>query len=159
MREIPGTIGRAAGHAPAWAWGAAFGLAAVAAAWVYTAFPEGPKYMRADCIVRVDLTYPDGFTPADIRRSNRNMHGIFGAFKAGAELPLVGPVYQPGDGRKLYFIFADACEEKFQTVAKMSLVFTSIYPEAAKLSVSRDRVEPGPDTVPFSGKHWIDGGD
>jgi hypothetical protein len=129
----------------------------VAAAWLYIAIPEGPKYMRADCMVRVDLTYPDGFTPADIRRSDRNMHGIFKAYRAGAELPLAGPVYQLGDGRKLYFIFHDACEEKFQSVAIMALLFTSTYPKAARLSVSRDRIEPGPDTVSFTGKDWIDG--
>ncbi|WP_299623821.1 hypothetical protein [Pelagibius sp.] len=119
----------------------------------------GPKYMRSDCLVRVDLEYVQ---ESWIEESTVRLliTGIDGrryreAVPSGVHfhMNLLGLVDEPPSIR---FAYSKACEERFAMTQLLIDEFEHNYPGLVRFTISRDRLDPRFKGSCFSGHNWID---
>ncbi len=113
-----------------------------------------PIYSRSDCLVRVDIAYPEGTDGEDWLVFRREVSYAF----VGVSLPKKYPVFDWDltDKERILILFTQRCDKKFAMAKTMTDAYNAEHPKGARLSVSRDRIAPGALGAETSGSWWTD---
>ncbi len=114
----------------------------------------GPKYTRSQCIVRVDVKHQSG---ADVTESENHLFDKLLEYAFQPQFPAASVGFGNRDRSRIYVVFLDACERKFELTRAMADSYMDRYPAGARLTVSEEIIEPGANTVDIGGDYWIDG--
>ncbi|MBL4689975.1 MAG: hypothetical protein JKY68_00695 [Rhodospirillales bacterium] len=113
-----------------------------------------PRFKRSECLIRIDLEFEG--SADDLYRAPLDI--LFKKYlwdhepKAGL---ILIKLHYPVDVPTAVFVqFADECDRRFE-IAKAMAAFANKADPRYKLTVSHDRVLPGPDTMD-SGGSWTD---
>lgn len=121
-------------------------MAPVSEAWKGWA---GPRYVRADCLVRLDIEVDHGVTDPF-----NGMLDIFLRYISNHEPR--APFRTGGHGSQVYIQFFDQCDRRFEIARGMAAYFEKRKGGKVRLTVIEERVEPGMDTLETCGGAWLD---
>lgn len=129
-------------------------LVAAAAGIAVWVFSGGPKFMRSDCIVRLEIEHPPG---SDIRAAESLLFDVMSDYALASKLPISGFSYGNPDRSSVYVVYRDRCEEKFELTGLIAQSYARQQPQGVQVTITQDIVQPSMDTVIFDGDAWIDG--
>ncbi len=109
-------------------------------------------------MVRATIQYPKTAKDADAK-------DIIGGQIADDTLVAINkkrfPVSSTGtnssDIENFYILFTQKCDRKYQMAEEIVDAYHQKHPNGARLTVTRDRVVPGFDTIQTFGPYWTDG--
>lgn len=148
-----------------WIWlGVVFEIVAVGAfayyvspKWIWLDRNVAPIYTRAECTVRTTVQYPTGSDKDAIDDMADRVDASFMDAIHFRLYPVADFRFGKEDSFNHYIMFTGKCNLKFEMVQNIVDFFHHAYPDGPRLRVTRDRVEPSPDTVASSGPSWTDG--
>lgn len=111
---------------------------------------SGPRYERADCIVRIDVKLGPGHDDAWNR-----WHQDFMRYVINHE---PRALFDAGHGRQgeIYLQFFGECDRRYHIARGMVAYFSERQGERLAMTIRDDRIQPGPDTIQSCGRQWID---
>ncbi len=111
---------------------------------------SGPKYSRADCMVRVRVERRDG--------ADKAWDELFPTFTRYVYNHEPKALFKMGWDRQhdMLLQFFDECPRRHDIARAMTAYFERRHGDAIRFTVTEDSLEPGPETMQACGQQWTD---